>query len=324
MTPFNYVWMNGNFVTSKDATVPILTHTLHYGTGVFEGIRAYPVGNDLIIFRLQEHMERLIRSAKMVYLNPRYTADQLSIVTVELMRKNEVRRSAYIRPIIFTGSESLDLDLRKSSIHAAIVVIPFDKYFEKDGLKACISNWRKISDSSSPTKAKASGNYLNCVLAKTEAGINGYDEALLLSQDGTVCEGSGENIFIVRNRELYTPPLSSPILAGITRDSIITLARDDGMRVFEKEITRAELYSSDEVFLTGTAAEVSSVVEIDERKIGNGRKGPITTRIQELFSLLLACKLDKYFAWLTHVYTENQSIKAAITKNRQPRMKRRS
>jgi len=324
MTPFKHVWMDGNFVTSGEANVPILTHTLHYGSGVFEGIRAYPVDNDLIIFRLREHMERLIRSAKMVYMIPSYSAEELSNATIELMKKNEVHRSAYIRPIIFTGSESLNLDVRRCSIHAAIAAIPFDGYFEKQELKVCISNWKRIAGTSLPPKAKASGNYLNSVLAKTEAGLNGYDEALLVSQDGTVCEASGENVFIVRNGELYTPPLSAPILEGITRDSVIKLARADGMRVFEKEITGDEIYTSDEVFLTGTAAEISAVVEIDGKKIGGGRKGPITTRLRSLFSMLLACKLDKYAAWLTRVYPEDQSLKATVAKNERPRMKRRS
>ncbi len=324
MKTFNYAWMDGDFVTSDEAKIPILTHTLHYGSGVFEGIRAYPVDNDLIIFRLHDHTQRLIRSANMVYMNPRYTADQFSNVTIELMKRNQVHTSAYIRPIIFHGSGSLDLDLTKSPLHAAIVSLPFGKYFEKEGLSVCISSWKRIDDASLPSKAKACGNYLNSVLAKTEASMNGYDEAILLSKGDTVCEGSGENVFVVRNGELHTPPLSEAILEGITRDTVIRLAKDDSIRVFEREITREELYASDEVFLTGTAAEISPVIEIDKRKVGTGRKGPITSGLQSLFSLLLARKLTKHSAWLTSVYSQHDPVQATVAKKGSVRMKQRS
>lgn len=303
LNELEYTWVDAAFTKSSEATVPILTHALHYGTGVFEGIRAYPgEGNQLYVFRLHDHMKRLMNSARLIYLNLPYTGAELAEATVTLLRKCDVHDTVYIRPIAFVAYGRIDLDYRQSPVKTAICAFYFKRYFEKPGLRVCISSWRRFSETSTPPQAKACGNYLNSTMAKVEAGNRGYDEAILLDQDGHVSEASGENIFLVKNGSMYTPPLSCSILDGITRNSVVHLARDHGIAVEERVITRSELLTCDEVFLTGTAAEISPVFEIDGTPVGNGQIGPLTKRIQEWFDSVVAGRDSRYSNWLTPVY----------------------
>ena len=300
----NYVWMNGSLVPESEAKVPILTHALHYGTGVFEGIRAYHGEDNVYIFRLREHIQRMLNSAKVYQFNTRYTVEELCGATVELLRKNEIRDSAYIRPIIFVGSRpgGIELGYTGFPVEAAITVFPFKAYFDKTALKVCVSQWRRISEESMPPQAKACGNYLNSSLAKFEARSNGYDEAILLDTRGSVCEGSGENIFLAKEGRLFTPPVSSSILEGITRDCVFHMVKDLGLDLIERAVARAELYTCDELFFTGTAAGVTPILEVDRRAVGNGEVGRMTALIRDEYNRIVNGKQTKYFHWLTPVY----------------------
>lgn len=297
-----FVWMNGKFVKWEEAKVPILTHALHYGTGVFEGIRAYPSDGNLYVFRLRDHMRRLLESAKVYFIETSYTVDELSEAALELLRRNKLRELSYIRPIIFVGYGGIGLNFTGFPVHVAIYALPFGKYFDKPFVKVKVSTWRRISESATPPLAKASGNYLNSVLAKLEALKDGYDDAILLDQQGYLSEGTGENIFIVKDDILMTPPLSSSILKGITRDTVIQMAKDLSIDVKEKPITRTELYLCDEAFFTGTAAEITPIVEVDKRTIGNGKPGRITLLLKDLYTEIVHAKNEKYLHWLTSVY----------------------
>ncbi|MBI2184725.1 MAG: branched-chain amino acid transaminase [Thaumarchaeota archaeon] len=299
-----YVWFNGSFVPYSEAKVPILTHALHYGTGVFEGIRAYPTDNNVCIFRLKEHVVRMLNSAKVYQFKTQYTEEELSGATVELLRKNQIKGSAYIRPIIFVGARPGGIELGYSGfpVWAAIVVFPFKAYFDKAELRVCVSQWRRISEQSLAPQVKACANYLNSAIAKFEAKANGYDEAILLDNTGSVSEGSGENIFIVRNGKLYTPPIASGILEGITRDSVFHIAKDLNIELTERGVARAELYTCDELFFTGTAAGVTPILEVDKRPVGNGEVGPVTKLIKEEYNKIVNGKSKKYAQWLTPIY----------------------
>lgn len=300
--PAKFVWMDGEHIPWEEAKVHVLTHCLHYGTGVFEGIRAYPADGNLYVFRLKEHLERLLQSAKIYHFKCDYTVDYLAKIVVELLRKNELREYTYVRPLLYVGYGEVGLDYSARSTSLAIATVPFKKYFAQDGLKVCVSSWRRIPDFAMPTLAKGVGNYLNSALAKAEAKRNSYDEANLLDHRGFVSEGTGENIFLVRRGILRTPQLSSSILEGITRATIITLADDLDIKVVEDDVTRAELYTCDEAFLTGTAAEVAPILAIDGRTIGNGGVGEITLRLREAFEKVIRNKDDRYRSWLTPVY----------------------
>ena len=297
-----YVWMDGNFVKWNEANVHILTHALHYGTGVFEGIRGYAGANNVYIFRLREHMKRLRNSAKVYMMDIPYSQDDLCTATIELLKKNNIRETCYIRPLIYRGFGVIGLNPIKSPVKTAIAAFPFGKYLGTEGVNCCVSSWRRISSSALPPEAKACGNYINSVLAKLEAIQNGFDEAILLDQYGYVSEGSGENIFIVRDNVIYTPPISSSILEGITRDSVFKIASDLGYRVVERIITRAELYICDEAFFSGTAAEITPIVKIDHRIIGDGKIGPVAEKIRTEFFRIVEGKNEKYRHWLTPVY----------------------
>jgi branched-chain amino acid aminotransferase len=297
-----YVWMDGNFVKWNEANVHILTHALHYGTGVFEGIRGYAGANNVYIFRLREHMKRLRNSAKVYMMDIPYSQDDLCTATIELLKKNNIRETCYIRPLVYRGFGVIGLNPIKSPVKTAIAAFPFGKYLGTEGVNCCVSSWRRISSSALPPEAKACGNYINSVLAKLEAIQNGFDEAILLDQYGYVSEGSGENIFIVRDNVIYTPPISSSILEGITRDSVFKIASDLGYRVVERIITRAELYICDEAFFSGTAAEITPIVKIDHRIIGDGKIGPVAEKIRTEFFRIVEGKNEKYRHWLTPVY----------------------
>ncbi len=296
----DFVWFDGQYLKWEEAKVPIFVHALHYGTAVFEGIRAYPSNDNLYIFRLKEHMDRLRKSANVYSFTTKFSTDELCKAAVDLIRKNGIRESCYIRPLTFVGMHGIDLNVTKNSpTHTTIIIFPFAKYFKGDGISACISSWRRIDDESIPPMAKASGNYLNSVLATQECRRNGYDESILLDRNGCVSEASGENIFVVRNGKLHTPQLSDSILEGITRNTAITIARDLGYDVVERPISRTELYLADEIFLTGTAAEIIAITKIDGNIIGNGREGTMTKSIRENYERIVIGKSKKFMGWLT-------------------------
>ena len=296
----DFVWFDGQYLKWEEAKVPIFVHALHYGTAVFEGIRAYSSNDNLYIFRLKEHMDRLRKSANVYSFTSKFSADELCKAAVDLIRKNGIRESCYIRPLTFVGMHGIDLNVTKNSpTHTTIIIFPFAKYFKGDGISACISSWRRIDDESIPPMAKASGNYLNSVLATQECRRIGYDESILLDRNGCVSEASGENIFVVRNGKLHTPQLSDSILEGITRDTAITIARELGYDVVERPISRTELYLADEIFLTGTAAEIIAITKIDGNIIGNGREGTMTKSIRENYEAIVIGKSDKFMGWLT-------------------------
>ena len=306
MTPDAYAFLGGKQVPLKDAKVGVMTHALHYGTAVFEGIR----GNwneehgKMYVFRLREHYERLLRGCKILRINLPYTADDLCQITVDLLEKNGYRQDVYIRPLAFKGQEAVaNLKLHELSDEFTLVVLPFGKYIDNDRPIRCqTSSWRRPEDSIMPTGVKITGLYTTSILAKTEAITAGYDEAVLLNWDGTVSEGSGENLFMVSNGRISTPSETDNCLLGITRDSVIELARNElGMEVVERRIHRSELYLSDEVFLTGTAAHITPMGELDNRKIGDGGTGPVTKKLQDLYFATVKGNNPKYSKWCTAV-----------------------
>jgi branched-chain amino acid aminotransferase len=298
-----FIWFDGRFVKWDEATVPIMTHALHYGTAVFEGIRAYASRNNLYIFKLNEHMKRLHHSASVYSIALNYTAKELCEATTQLLKKTGLRESCYIRPLTFVGLHGIDLNItRESPTHTAIIIFPLAKYFKEEGIKACVSSWRRIHDTAIPPMAKAAGNYLNSILATQESKRNGYDESILLDRDGYVSEASGENIFLVRNNNIYTPSIASSALEGITRETAITIAKYLGYKVKERSISRTELYIADEIFLTGTAAEIIAVTSIDHRTIGNGIEGSVTKSIREKYSEIVSANVEGFMSWLTPVW----------------------
>ena len=287
----------------NDARVHVTSHALHYGSAVFEGIRAYAAKNNLFVFRLREHMERLHRSAAVYSLNVNYSIEELCDSTLELLNKTGIKESCYIRPLTIVGQHGIDLNVTKDSpTHTVIIVFPFDKYFKGEGIRACISSWRRIHDSSIPPMSKAAGNYLNSILATQESKRNGYDEAIMLDMQGNVSEASGENIFAVRSNKIYTPLTSCSSLEGITRDTTLTIARDLGYEIVERPISRAELYIADEIFLTGTAAEITAVTSIDGMPVGKAKEGPVTKSIRQLYSRIVLADAEQYYRWLTPVW----------------------
>ncbi len=298
-----YVWFDGKFVKWEDAKVPVYTHALHYGTAVFEGIRGYGSRDNVFVFRLREHMERLHRSANVYSLSLPYSAKELGNATMELLKKNRTKESVYIRPLTFVGLHGIDLNVtRDSPTHTIIVAFPFAKYFKGDGLKVRVSSWRRINDQMTPPLAKAAGNYLNSVLATQECKRDGYDESILLDVAGNVSEASGENIFLVRDGRIYTPYFADSALEGITRESAITIAKDMGYTVTERPIPRAELYMADEIFLTGTAAEIVPVTSVDGHAIGTGKEGPVSKSIRQTYEKAVTGGVIEYAGWLTPVW----------------------
>jgi len=297
------IWQNGEFVAWEDAQVHVLTHGLHYGTGVFEGIRCYETERGPAIFRHADHLARLEQSAGLYYLPMPYSAEEIRQATHELLRRNSLK-SAYIRPIAFRGYGELGL-YAKSEVDVVVAAWPWGAYLGEEskggGIRAKVSSWRRISPAGAIPHAKASGSYLNSILAKTESANAGYDEAILLDERGFVCEGSGENIFVVADGEVLTPPHVASILDGINRKSVIQIARDLGYTVVERDIARAELYLADEVFMTGTAAEMVPVREIDDHQVGAGKPGEVTRHLQAKFEDALYGRADEYLEWLDFV-----------------------
>ncbi|GAB3627466.1 branched-chain amino acid transaminase [Pandoraea terrae] len=298
------IWMDGKLIDWRAANIHVLTHTLHYGMGVFEGVRAYKTDDgETAIFRLKEHTKRLLNSAKIFQMEVPFDHETLFNAQREVVRENNLE-SCYLRPIIWVGSEKLGVSAKGNTIHVAIAAWPWGAYLGEEGITKGIrvktSSFTRHHVNVSMVRAKASGWYVNSILANQEATTDGYDEALLLDVDGYVSEGSGENFFLVNNGKLYTPDLSS-CLDGITRDTVITLAKDAGIEVIEKRITRDEVYTADEAFFTGTAAEVTPIRELDNRAIGIGRRGPITEKLQTAFFNVVSGKDPKYKHWLTQV-----------------------
>lgn len=298
-----FVWFDGKFVTLDKAKVPVTTHAIHYGTSVFEGIRAYWNSKNLFIFRLDDHIKRFRNSGRYYSISLKFSNKQIENAIINLCKKNKMKKSCYIRPFYFVGEYGINLHVtEKAPTIVAIFMFPFGDLFNKKGITAGVSSWRKFSVSTTPPQAKMGGNYLNSILATQEAKRNGYDEAILLDKLGNVSEAPGENIFIVKNNQIITPPLSSSALAGITRDSIFQLAKDRGYKVVIREISRSELYISEEVFLSGTAAEITPIIRIDKNEIGNGRVGTITSEIMSDYTDLVMNRNEKYSEWLTRVY----------------------
>ncbi|HWC85483.1 MAG TPA: branched-chain amino acid transaminase [Solirubrobacteraceae bacterium] len=301
MDTVDLIWQNGELVAWEDAKVHVLTHGLHYGTGVFEGLRVYETERGPAIFRHRDHLARLFKSAELYYMPIPYTAEELRQATHDLIAANGLSE-CYIRPIAFRGYGQLGLYPLDCPVEVVIAAWPWGAYLgeegKKQGIRAKVSSWRRISHDSLIPHAKASGQYLNSVLAKVEASKAGYQEAILLDSRGFVCEGSGENIYIVRDGEILTPPQTAAILDGINRKSIIHIARDLGYSVLERDLARAELYLADEVFLTGTAAELCPVREIDDHAIGGGEPGPITAELGRVFDDALHGRDPRYLDWL--------------------------
>jgi branched-chain amino acid aminotransferase len=297
------IWFDGEMVPWREAQVHVLTHTLHYGMGVFEGLRAYHAEQGTAIFRLKAHTDRLYRSARILGMDIPFEKATLNAAHKAVIRQNNLD-SAYIRPMCFYGSEGMGLRADNLKVHTIIAAWDWGSYLGEEGMEKGIrirtSSFTRHHVNITMCKAKANGNYMNSMLALQEALRDGYDEALLLDVDGFVAEGSGENIFIVRNGVIYTPELTSA-LEGITRDTIFTLAQDNGLEIREKRITRDEVYIADEAFFTGSAAEVTPIRELDGRSIGSGSRGPITEKLQSQYFDLVHGRLDKYHDWLDYV-----------------------
>jgi len=301
-----FAFFKGQIVPIEDAKISVMTHAFNYGTGCFEGIRAYWNEDEkqLFVFQLIEHYERFLRSSRILLMNLPFTAERLAEITVELIRREGYREDTYIRPLAFKSDEIIGVRLHNLHDEVAIFATPFGRYIEsEEGVRASVSSWRRIDDNSVPARAKITGSYINSAFAKSEAALNGFDEAIVLTNDGHVSEGSAENLFIVRDRVLITPPLTENILEGITRKVIIELARQElGLVVIERSIDRTELYVAEEIFLCGTGVQVAAVTQVDHRIIGTGQIGPIVKRLRDLYFQVVRGQAPKYRAWCTPVY----------------------
>ena len=305
MKPSNskFIWFDGKFIEGTKAKVPVTTHAIHYGTSVFEGIRAYWNGKNLYIFRLDEHIKRFRKSGKYYSMSLNFTDKQIKNAIINLCKKNKMKKSCYIRPFYFIGQYGINLHVtKKAPTHVAVFMFPFGDLFNKNGITAGITSWRKFSDASTPTQAKMGGNYLNSIIATQEAKKKGFDEAILLDIKGNVSEAPGENIFIVKNNHLMTPPISSSALKGITRDAILKIAKDLGYKASIKNIKKQQLYSADEIFLSGTAAEITPIIKMDRKKVANGKVGKMTKQLMDEYTNIVMNKNQKYSRWLTEVY----------------------
>tara|TARA_B100000029_G_scaffold23546_1_gene23334 strand:- start:1795 stop:2709 length:915 start_codon:yes stop_codon:yes gene_type:complete len=298
-----YIWFDGKLVIRDKAKVPVTSHAIHYGTSIFEGIRAYWNTENLFIFRLDDHVKRFRNSGNFYDISLRFSNKQIKQAVIDLCRKNKIRKSCYIRPFYFIGQFGINLHVtKKAPTHLAIFSFPFGDLFNKNGITACISVWRKFNDSSTPTQAKMGGNYLNSILATQDAKNRGFDEAVLLDKNGYVSEAPGENIFIIKNNSLITPPLSSSALDGITRRSILEFSKDLKLKTKIKNISVKELKMADEVFLCGTAAEITPIIKLEKTKIGNGKLGDLTKIIMDKYSNIVMNNSKKYSKWITPVY----------------------
>ena len=301
-----WVYLDGEFKRYADARFGLMTHALHYGTGVFEGIRGYwsPEHEQLFVLKLREHFARMQRSVKILKLKIPMSLDELCKTAIELVRKNNFRQDIYLRPLAFKSSEEIGVRLHNLKDSFAMYVTPFGNYVDIErGIRCMVSSWRRVDDNAAPARAKITGIYVNSALAKTEAMESGFDEAIMLTHDGHVCEGSAENIFLVRDGKVFTPPTSDNILEGLTRLGMMELLRDElDLEVIERSIDRSELYVADEIFLCGTGAQVSPVIDVDHRPVGDGRVGPVVSQLQKLYFDIVRGRTSKYRHWLTPVY----------------------
>ena len=298
------IWFDGNMVEWKDASIHVLSHVVHYGTSVFEGIRAYKNDNGVAVFRLKEHVQRLFDSAKIYKIDIPYTQEEIEEAILETVRVNDLD-GCYIRPIVFRGYGELGVNPLNCPVNVVIAAWEWGSYLGEEGMAngvdIGVSSWRKPAPDTFPALAKCGANYMNSQLAKLEAIDNGFDEAIMLDYEGHVSEGSGENIFLVEGEKLFTPAMSSSNLKGITRDSIMTIARDLGYEVVEEVISRERLYSANKVFFTGTAAEVTPIRSIDHRQIGIGKRGPISEKIQSAFFDIVEAKVEDKYNWMSYI-----------------------
>jgi branched-chain amino acid aminotransferase len=306
------IWMNGRFVEWKDATIHIASHVVHYGSGVFEGARCYATPKGSACFRLDEHLVRLINSGKIYRMEYKLDLAGWRSAVLDTIRTNQMK-ACYIRPLMYRGYETLGVNPLNNPVDAAIILWEWGAYLGAEaleqGVDMCISSWSRMAPNTLPAMAKATANYANSALIKMQALADGYSEGIALDVHGNVSEGSGQNIFIVRDGTIYTPPISASILGGITRDSIITLARDLGYTVVETDLPRESLYIADEVFVVGTAAEVTPIKSIDRITIGPGRRGPITEALQRRFFAVINGELPDSHGWLTYVYPEESALR---------------
>ena len=304
LQPVDYIWKNGEALPWEQATTHVLTHALHYGSGVFEGIRCYhnTDTDEAVIFRLRDHMERLHRSAKIAMMDLPYSVDELCQATVDIIKKNKLK-SCYIRPLVYYGYGQMGVDPTGAPVDVIVAVWPWDAYLGAEALenvvKVGISSWRQRSFNAIPPAVKSSASYMNSIFAKLEAKSHGYAEAVMLNEQGYVCEGTGENLFTVRNGILSTPPLSDGLLEGITRDTVLTIALDMDIPAIEESLTRADLYIADEMFMTGSAAELTPVASVDDREVG--KPGPITKALQERYFDVAYGKVPEYEEWITRI-----------------------
>jgi branched-chain amino acid aminotransferase len=301
--PVDKIWMDGKLVDWEDAKVHILTHALHYGTGVFEGIRAYETKKGAGIFRLTDHIRRLFRSAAVYMIDIPFSLDELVDGAKDTVRASGLT-SCYLRPLVYHGYGEMGLNPLNAPVNVAIAVWPWGTYLGDDclenGARMMISSWRRPDGNVLPAQAKATGQYINSGLAKVEAIKSGYDDALMLGHDGYLAEGTGENLFMIRDGVLITPPESSGILLGVTRDTVITIARDLGYDVVERKLLRADVYMADEAFLTGTAAEVTPIREVDDRILASNGRGAITKEIQQTYFAAVKGEIDRYAHWVEY------------------------
>ncbi|HEX8085016.1 MAG TPA: branched-chain amino acid transaminase [Solirubrobacteraceae bacterium] len=304
MKAADLIWMNGDFVPWDEAKVHVLTHGLHYGTGVFEGVRCYDTEIGPAVFRHQDHIERLYKSAELYYMPIPFEREQIRQATLDLIARNGLR-SCYIRPLVFRGYGQMGLFPLDAPVDVCIAVWEWGAYLgeegKRNGVRAKVSSWERISPASLIPQAKACGQYLNSILAKIESHKAGYEEAILLDDKGHVCEGTGENIYLVRDGKIHTPSTTSSILDGINRRAALQIARDLGYEVIERDIARAELYLADEIFLTGTAAELTPCREVDDHAVGTGKPGPVTRAVQDAFEDALHGRSERYREWLDPV-----------------------
>lgn len=304
-SPQKYAFFQGKIVPYEEAKVGVLTHGLNYGTGVFEGIRAYwnPDKEDLFLLLAREHYRRFLTNTRMVFIDVPYTVDELVEYTAQLCRMQGNREDVYIRPLAYKSSEHIGVSMQGIADDTAIVVTPFGNYVDMDrGLAVCVSSWKRSDDNAIPGRAKITGNYVNSALAKNEAILNGYDEAIVLNQLGFVSEASAANIFLVRDGVLVTPSVADGILEGYTRKAVITLAEDElGVQCVQRSVGRSELYAADEIFLCGTGVQVAPITSVDRRRVGTGEVGPISSALQSMYFDAVRARNPKYASWLTPV-----------------------
>jgi branched-chain amino acid aminotransferase len=298
------IWFNGELVDWKDANIHVLSHVVHYGSSVFEGIRCYHNATGSAVFRLTEHVERLFDSGRIYRMDIPFTPEEICQAILETIKANSLEE-CYIRPVVFRGQGELGVNPLNSPLETVIAVWEWGSYLGQEaleqGVDVGVSTWRRMAPDTLPNMAKAGANYMNSQLVKMEALENGYDEGIMLDYQGLVSEGSGENIFIIKDGEIYTPPMSSSLLRGITRDSVIKIGKEMDLVVREEGIPREMLYMADELFFTGTAAEITPIRSVDKITIGSGKRGPITEKLQKSFFDILECKSDDRFGWLTYL-----------------------